>query len=77
MKWSVDDVSEWLDRMAVKYSLKKPIDKYYFQMNGLGVAMIPCDGFIRRVGKKGLYLYRDFHHLLKTTRSASLSKRKQ
>ena len=35
-------------------------------MNGLGVALIPKAGFVRRVGEKGLALHQDYHQRLRT-----------
>ena len=75
LQWSVDQVFQWLDWSQEKYHISRPINKYYFEMNGLGVVMIPKQGFIRRVGEKGILLYQDLHHRLKNTPKAT-TKRK-
>ena len=53
LKWTVQDVRNWLDIMTRMYSISN-VDKRRFSMNGLGVAFIPKVGFVKRLGQEGL-----------------------
>ena len=64
LKWSVDDVRDWLDMMVEKFSISN-LDKRKFSMNGLGIALIPKKGFVKRLGVPGILLYHDYHSRLK------------
>eukprot|EP00731_Ephydatia_muelleri_P006282 Em0003g530a len=65
LKWTVSGVRSWLDMMAGMHSISN-LDKTKFSMNGLGVALIPKKGFVKRLGQQhGFLLYKDYHRRLK------------
>lgn len=63
LKWTTKEVEDWLDIMEKMYSISN-LDKRKFSMNGLGVALIPKKGFVKRLGQYGTLLYQDYHRRL-------------
>ena len=48
-----------------KFSISN-LDKRKFSMNGLGIALIPKKGFVKRLGIAGVLLYHDYQSRLKS-----------
>ena len=66
LRWTCLDVANWLEHaMAKSCELEfSANEKKKFSMNGLGVALIPKKGFVKRLGQRGEHVHRDYQRRL-------------